>query len=82
MKPKKMNFQDLNFYGGYYKFTRAKGKGGEKGYIYTLCKLLTDKEKAEIITKYNNTELLIASPEYAPEIKHNAVLIYDKVIRH
>ena len=80
MKPKKMTFQDPNFYGGYFKFSRAKGKGGEKGYIYTLCKNLTDKEKEEIITKYNNTGLLIASPKYAPEIRHNAVLIYDKAI--
>lgn len=82
MKPKKMNFQDLNLYGGYYKFSRVKAKGGEKGYLYYLCQTLTETAKKEITTNYNNTELFIASPEYAPEIKHNAVLIYDKVIRH
>lgn len=80
MKPTKMNFQDLNRYGGYYKYSRVKTKGGEKGYLYYLSQTLTETEKKEITTNYNNTDLFITSPEYAPEIKHTAVLIYDKAI--
>lgn len=75
---RKASFTDLP---PYYKFIRIRNKGtGVRGYAYILDKPLTDSEKEWLLT-YDNTEVVLHSCQYAPELKHDAVIVYDKCIR-
>ena len=68
---------------GYYNYAR---KGfdiaGKKVYgtMYWLEKSLTDEEKAEL-SEYPNIMLMTSQCQYAPEIKHNVVVVMDRKIR-
>ena len=47
----------------------------ETGWAYTIIKKMSDEQKQEYLDKYDNIEFYICSPEYAPEIWHNVILI-------
>ena len=51
-----------------------------RGMLYKLTKPLSDEDK-EYLLKWKNIDLYIVSPEYAREIKNNAVIIFNNCIR-
>lgn len=66
----------------YYNYKRFRNKErGVSGYIYYLCYKLTDDERKRLLTEYHNTEIAKVSPQYAPEIVHDVLIVYDKCIR-
>ncbi len=68
---------------GFYDYYRTHIKKADKkiyGTMFKLSKPLTDTEKS-IILSYPNTLLYISKSQYAPEIKHNCVLVLDRKIR-
>ena len=50
------------------------------GTMYWIDKVLTDAEKSEL-SEYPNIMLLMSQCQYAPEIKHNVVVVMDRKIR-
>lgn len=48
---------------------------------YYLSNKLTDKEKQDLIKKYNNIDLYYSNYTYAPEIKENVVIICSHCLR-
>ena len=92
MKKKLDSTCNLEFYNllksmnnGFYDYYRTHllKKDGKKiyGTMFKLKKPLTDDDK-NIILSYPNTLLYIAQSEYAPELKHNCVLVLDRKIRN
>ena len=87
-KKVKMDFYDFVHFldknnNGYYDYYSVKfTKEGKviRGILYKLTKPLSDKDK-EYLLKWKNTDLYIVSPEYAREIKDNAIVIFNKCIR-
>jgi hypothetical protein len=79
MRKRKINFSELpDFYN--YKRFRDKNRN-VSGYIYYLCYKLSDEERVYLMTQYHNTELAHVRPQYAPEIVHDVLIVYDKCIR-
>lgn len=48
------------------------------GCIYRLVDKLTNEDKENLLSKFNNIELLTVQSEYAPELIRNAILIKNK----
>lgn len=59
---------------------RLKKHDGTKGWVYKLDRRLDDEER-NIIMGYDNTDIGYIVSEYAPELRYNAVILYDKCIR-
>ena len=62
----------------YHSFARVKNKEGMKGWRYTLCKSLTDEQR-EVLAKFKNVVLSSCQHRYAPEIRHDVVILTDKM---
>ena len=82
MKRKKANVSDLYANGiKYFAFSRVTNTNtGEKGYKYILCDPLTDEQK-EFLAQFKNVIISSATYKYAPEIKHDTVILMDKMIK-
>lgn len=66
----------------YYNYNRFKNKSlNISGYVYHLCYRLSEDERTRLLTEYHNTELGTVRPQYAPEIVHDVLFVYDKCIR-
>lgn len=63
-----------NGYTGFAKVTGNKGSG----YRYTLSNKLT-REQHDYLAQYDNVDFGIAQYRYAPEIKHDTVILLDKM---
>lgn len=83
-KREKMTYSDL-----FYNFMRecavsqsyrVRNKQGITGTLYKFDVKISDTMK-NYIKQWKNTELVIVKAQYAPEIKRNGVIIYDKKIR-
>lgn len=55
-------------------------KTGEKGYRYILENPLTEKQVI-IINSFKNTVISSCQYRYAPEIKHDTLILLDKCIK-
>ena len=51
-----------------------------RGTLYKLTKKLSNEDK-EYLLRWKNIDLYIVSPEYAREIKNNAVVLFNNCIR-
>ena len=80
MRKKKITIQEIP---DYYSYRRISSKGGYKcgGYAYLLCDRLSEEEITYLLSHYQNTYLVLSSNEYAPEIKHDVLIVFDKCIR-
>lgn len=65
----------------YHSFNRAT-INGNKGYIYQLCEPLTDDNRIELQSKFNNIDFLTIQREYAPEIKCSALFVADRALNN
>lgn len=84
---KKWDFLDFANYlesikNGYFNFMRVKFQNQHngriyRGYRYVLEKPLTDEQRAEILSKYNNVSFGTAQYKHAPEIRHNTIILFD-----
>lgn len=77
-----VNFLDKNnnSYYDYYGVKVIKEGKIVRGTLYKLTKSLSNEDK-EYLLRWKNIDLYIVSPEYAREIKNNAVVIFNKCIR-
>lgn len=76
---RKANLWDLLRLGiEYHSFARVKNKEGMKGWRYTLCKSLTDEQR-EVLGMFKNVVLSSCQHRYAPEIRHDVVILTDKM---
>lgn len=78
----KMQMCELPDFYDSYRVYKVDKTTGEKlhGTLYKLCdKLSGDNRK--MIESYRNTEIVTIVPQYAPEQRHNGVVIFDKCIR-
>lgn len=65
----------------YTNFQRIQRDDGLKGWRYILDRPLTPKEKEELPRRWHNLELSGARYRYAPENRHDAIILWDKCIR-
>lgn len=81
MKKQKMYLGDMLDAGiEYIDFQRVTNKKtGVKGWRYILENPLTEKQVA-IINSFKNTVISSCQYRYAPEIKHDTLIILDKVV--
>ena len=77
-----VNFLDKNnnSYYDYYGVKVIKEGKIVRGTLYKLTKSLSNEDK-EYLLRWKNIDLYIVSPEYAREIKNNAVVIFNKCIK-
>jgi len=77
---RKADFYDLFADGdelAYYDYRRM-NLNGSTGYIYTLCKALSNEQKQKYITAYNNVTFLSGHAEYTPEQKRSYIFVADR----
>lgn len=80
MKRKKMLLSDMiNNDINYFNFNRVKNNLGVSGWRYVLEKPLTDEQKIFILT-FKNVVIGDCHYKYAPELKYNTLIIFDKCI--
>ena len=80
MKRKKANIFDLmKINVEYFKYERVKNSEGKKGTRYTLEKSLTESQST-YLSQFKNVILSTCSYRYAPEIKHQVLIILDKCL--
>lgn len=60
----------------YFDFQEVK-KDGKCGYRYLLCRPLTDPQR-EFLSQYSNVIIGTARNRYAPEIRHDTVILMDE----
>ena len=78
MKRQKMRFEDMNAIGiQFFDFHRVHNANNEKGYRYILCNPLTPEQVA-FIQSFKNTIISECHCKYAPEIRHNTLIILNK----
>lgn len=63
----------------YFKFERVKNAEGKKGTRYTLEKPLNESQST-YLSQFKNVILSTCSYRYAPEIKHQVLIILDKCL--
>ena len=62
----------------YYAFYRVKNKG----MMYVISGKITDEWKESMLNKYSNLKFYISKCQYAPEIKHAAILVCDRSVNY
>ena len=80
MKRKKFYFSDIinnNIF--YHNFDRIKNAAGVKGWRYVLSEPLSD-EKKQYILSFKNVVISECAHKYAPELKYNTLIVFDKCI--
>lgn len=81
MKRRKATAADLiNIKAYYYNSFRVKLNNGTRGTAYVLDNNLTTEQR-DFINKFDNVHIGHSRCQYAPEIKHDAVVIFDKCIK-
>lgn len=81
MKRRKATATDLNNIRAYYHNSyRVKLNNGTRGTAYILDNSLTT-EQHDFIGKFDNVHIGYSKCQYAPEIKHTAVILFDKCIK-
>lgn len=81
MKRKKMLLSDMINNGiNYFNFNRVKNNSGVRGWRYILDKPLT-KEQITFILNFKNVVIGECNYKYAPELKYNTLIIFDKCIK-
>lgn len=79
----RLSFSELCNLVSYYDFynTSVTKKDGTRirGTMYKIDRMLTDKEKIELL-KFKNVWLFVSQCQYAPEIKRSCVFLGDKCI--
>ena len=78
MKRLKATFTDIP---EYFDFQRIQRADGLKGWRYLLDRPLTPEEREELPRRWRNLELSGARHRYAPEIRYDAVILWDKCVR-
>jgi hypothetical protein len=77
---RKMNVHDMYTAGiEYHAYSRVKNKHGLFGWRYVLCKPLT-AEQIQAVKRWENTTISSVSYRYAPEIKYDTIIIWDKCL--
>lgn len=77
---RKMTLADLIDAGiSYHNFHRVKNKYGLHGWRYVLDKPLTP-EQLQSVKRWENVTTGTAQNRYAPEIKYNTLIIWDKCL--
>ena len=80
MKHVKCNLDDLfNMDIQYFDFYRVYDKNENGGYRYMLCNPLTDEQRAAL-KQFKNVSIGSCHYRYAPEIKHDTLVLFDKCI--
>lgn len=80
MRRKKASILDLiRLNVEYFKFERVKNSEGKKGTRYTLEKPLNESQST-YLSQFKNVILSTCSYRYAPEIKHQVLIILDKCL--
>lgn len=80
MRRVKMNLPDMYLLNiEYHAFQRIKHPEHGYGVRYVLCKPLNDQQIAAVI-KFKNTIMGNCQYRYAPEIKYDTLILYDKCI--
>ena len=78
MKRQKMNLRDMDMHGiDFYAHQRVRDSKGNTGYRYILCNPLTD-EQIKVVNSFKNTIVSTCHHRYAPEIRHDTLIILDK----
>ena len=81
MKRRKATATDLIDIKAYYHNTyRVKLNNGTRGTVYILDNSLTNEQR-EFISKFDNVHIGYSKCQYAPEIKHTALFLFDKCIK-
>ena len=81
MKRRKATAADLtSIKAYYYNSFRVKLDNGTRGTAYILNNSLT-AEQRDFINKFDNVHIGYSRCQYAPEIKHDAVILFDKCIK-
>lgn len=75
---KKADYTDLPPFIEYF---RVKRTDGLKGTRYLLDRNVTQDDIDELMARFRNVTYCLAWYRYAPEIKHFAVVLWDKCIR-
>lgn len=75
----KLSFQEFANRFRYYEFFRCT-LDGVRGTLYKVSGTLSDDDKSWLLG-WRNVRLYITRAQYAPEVKHNAVFIADKIFR-
>ena len=80
MKRSKMNLSDMELHKIYYHASqRIKNRDGIHGTRYILSAPLTPDQIA-VIVHFKNTLVSSCSYRYAPEIKYDCLILFDKCI--
>lgn len=80
MKRRKATATDLNNIRAYYHNSyRVKLNNGTRGTVYILDNSLTTEQR-DFLSKFSNVHIGHSKCQYAPEIKHTAVVLFDKCI--
>ena len=66
----------FDFYEGVFKVQGIEYKGT----LYKLCESLSNEEKTDLRSMYDNISFFQTRAEYAPEIVHSAIFISNKPI--
>lgn len=82
---KKLNLRDMFVEGlNYVAFSRVTPGRSHNGigyFRYRLENPLSEREQAILITRYNNIAFGESMFRYAPEIKYQTILVFDKKIK-
>ena len=82
---KKLNLSDMDneklFYFGFSRVTAGHSRNGIGYFIYHLEKPLSENKQAILIARYNNIAFGEVMLRYAPQVKHQTLLVFDKKIK-
>lgn len=75
MRKRKLTFQKLSEMGCGFNYFRKVSFRGVNGYIYHMCRPLTQEERDDISCNYQNTHISWGSHRYAPEQRFDVVFL-------
>ena len=82
---KKLNLIDMDnerlVYFGFSRVTASHSRNGIGYFIYRLEKPLSENEQALLIARYNNIAFGESMLRYAPQVKCQTLLVFDKKIK-
>ena len=68
-------------YFGFSRVTANYSRNGIGYFIYRLEKPLSENEQAKLIARYNNIAFGKVMLRYAPQVKYQTLLVFDKKIK-
>ena len=82
---KKLNLVDMDkeglIYVAFSRVTASRSHNNIGYFIYRLEKPLSEKEQATLIAHYNNIAFSESMYRYAPQVKYQTLLVFDKNIK-